>query len=224
MRLPSLYLHDFCTQLLHPTQQWVGQTNIAQQHLLLSECCPKCTQLLHPTQQWVGQTNIAQQHLSLSECFPKCVNCTSKTLCVAHRQWTVEQIEAAKKGTVVVLYASAYGNTAGMAQAISRGITKAGIAVETLNLEVDSVEDALEAMKKAKGFIIGSPTLGGHLPTQVSSPNIQLSEYNVQVAWHHTDGSCRTYCVEQAVRRNRMLARHGGVTGIEQKADLSIAT
>ena len=68
-----------------------------------------------------------------------------------------------------MLYASAYGNTAGMAQAISRGITKAGIGVETLNLEVDSVDDALKALKGAKGFIIGSPTLGGHLPTQVSS-------------------------------------------------------
>lgn len=80
----------------------------------------------------------------------------------------MEQIEHTKKGSVAVLYASAYGNTAGMAQAISRGITKAGIGVETLNLEVDSVDDALEAVKRAKGFIIGSPTLGGHLPTQVS--------------------------------------------------------
>ena len=79
----------------------------------------------------------------------------------------MEQVEHAKKGSVAVLYASAYGNTAGMAQAISRGITKAGIAVETLNLEVDSIDDALNAVKRAKGFIIGSPTLGGHLPTQV---------------------------------------------------------
>lgn len=83
------------------------------------------------------------------------------------RKWTTDQIENAKKGKIAVLYASAYGNTAGMAQAISRGITKAGIGVETLNLEEDSVDDALAAVKEAKGFIIGSPTLGGHLPTQV---------------------------------------------------------
>lgn len=88
---------------------------------------------------------------------------------VTCRDWTREQIETAKKGgKVAVLYASAYGNTAGMAQAISHGITKAGIAVETLNLEVDSVDDALKAVKESKGFIIGSPTLGGHLPTQAS--------------------------------------------------------
>ena len=33
---------------------------------------------------------------------------------------------AAARATVVVLYASAYGNTAALAQALSRGITKAG--------------------------------------------------------------------------------------------------
>ena len=73
-----------------------------------------------------------------------------------------------------MLYASAYGNTAGMAQAISRGITKAGVGVETLNLEVDSIDDALKAVKDAKGFIIGSPTLGGHLPTQVSPTSCHM--------------------------------------------------
>lgn len=87
----------------------------------------------------------------------------------SYQKWTTDQIENAKKGKIAVLYASAYGNTAGMAQAISRGITKAGIGVETLNLEEDSVDDALAAVKEAKGFIIGSPTLGGHLPTQVQT-------------------------------------------------------
>ena len=84
---------------------------------------------------------------------------------------------------MAVLYASAYGNTAGMAQAISRGITKAGIGVETLNLEVDSVDDALEAVKRAKGFIIGSPTLGGHLPTQVGSRDFVLSALCPSPVW-----------------------------------------
>ena len=84
---------------------------------------------------------------------------------------------------MAVLYASAYGNTAGMAKAISRGITKAGIGVETLNLEVDSVDDALEAVKRAKGFIIGSPTLGGHLPTQVSTWGFVVSALCPSPVW-----------------------------------------
>ena len=49
------------------------------------------------------------------------------------REWTQEQIAAAERGVVAVLYASAYGNTAALAQAISRGVTKAGaLAVHVL--------------------------------------------------------------------------------------------
>ncbi len=44
------------------------------------------------------------------------------------RGWTQAQIAAASEANVAVLYASAYGNTAALAQAISRGITKAGAA------------------------------------------------------------------------------------------------
>eukprot|EP01024_Parvocaulis_polyphysoides_P004206 TRINITY_DN11065_c0_g1_i6.p1 TRINITY_DN11065_c0_g1~~TRINITY_DN11065_c0_g1_i6.p1 ORF type:complete len:321 (-),score=50.35 TRINITY_DN11065_c0_g1_i6:340-1302(-) len=67
------------------------------------------------------------------------------------------------------MYASAYGNTAALAQAISRGITKAGVAVETVNLETATLEDTLKIMEKVDGFVVGSPTLGGHMPTQVSA-------------------------------------------------------
>lgn len=54
-----------------------------------------------------------------------------------------------------------------MAQAISRGIIKTGVGVETINLELESTEQALEVVRASKGFVIGSPTLGGHMPTQV---------------------------------------------------------
>jgi flavorubredoxin len=54
--------------------------------------------------------------------------------------WTAAQVKAAET-SVAVLYASAYGNTAALAQAISRGITKAGVGVETYNLEVSTVEE-----------------------------------------------------------------------------------
>jgi hypothetical protein len=43
-----------------------------------------------------------------------------------YADWTTQQAQAAGQSCVAVLYASAYGNTAGLAQAISRGITKAG--------------------------------------------------------------------------------------------------
>jgi flavorubredoxin len=66
-----------------------------------------------------------------------------------------------------VLYASAYGNTAALAQALARGVTKAGVGVDMLNLETETLENVTSAVTRGNGFLIGSPTLGGHMPTQV---------------------------------------------------------
>jgi flavorubredoxin/flavin reductase (DIM6/NTAB) family NADH-FMN oxidoreductase RutF len=85
----------------------------------------------------------------------------------AYRQWIQQQ--AAADLTVILIYASAYGNTATLAQAIARGITKAGVAVESINCEFTEPEEIRTAVEKADGFIIGSPTLGGHAPTPVQT-------------------------------------------------------
>ena len=45
-----------------------------------------------------------------------------------------------------------------------------GVGVETLNLENEELDDVVSAVKRCKGFVIGSPTLGGHMPTQASPP------------------------------------------------------
>ncbi|WP_404789933.1 diflavin flavoprotein [Altericista sp. CCNU0014] len=83
----------------------------------------------------------------------------------AYRTWS--QAQKAQELAVALLYASAYGNTATLAQAIARGITKSGVRVESINCEVSAPEEVQAAIEKADGFIIGSPTLGGHAPTQV---------------------------------------------------------
>ena len=54
-----------------------------------------------------------------------------------------------------MLYASAYGNTASLAQAISRGITKAGVGVEMVNLEQATLKEAEETLRSSQGFTIG---------------------------------------------------------------------
>lgn len=84
-------------------------------------------------------------------------------------EWTEAQVKASSEGFVAVMYASAYGNTASLAQAISHGITKSGVGVETINLEQVSVEEVEKVLEKAAGFVLGSPTLGGHLPTPVQT-------------------------------------------------------
>ena len=70
---------------------------------------------------------------------------------------------------VALLYASAYGNTAAVGQAIASGLTKGGVTVESINCEHASTTDIKEALERCAGFIIGSPTLGGHAPTQIQT-------------------------------------------------------
>jgi len=84
-----------------------------------------------------------------------------------YSNWAAAQVTALEASSVAVMYASAYGNTAALAQAISRGVTKGGVAVNTVNLELSSLDEVLAAVKGSDGFVIGSPTLGGHMPTQV---------------------------------------------------------
>ena len=85
----------------------------------------------------------------------------------AYRTWSQQQNTQDIK--VALLYASAYGNTATLAGAIARGITKAGVGVESINCEVAEPAEIQTAIEKSAGFIIGSPTLGGHMPTPVQT-------------------------------------------------------
>lgn len=85
----------------------------------------------------------------------------------AYQRWARDQNQTGI--TVALIYASAYGNTATLAQAIARGITKAGVGVESINCEFAAPTEIQEAVEKSTGFIIGSPTLGGHAPTQIQT-------------------------------------------------------
>jgi flavorubredoxin/flavin reductase (DIM6/NTAB) family NADH-FMN oxidoreductase RutF len=84
-----------------------------------------------------------------------------------YRQWSQQQKDKDLK--VALFYASAYGNTATLAQAIAKGITKADVAVELINCEFAEPTEIQAVVEKCDGFIIGSPTLGGHMPTQVQT-------------------------------------------------------
>ncbi|BBM97221.1 protein MpFLV1 [Marchantia polymorpha subsp. ruderalis] len=83
--------------------------------------------------------------------------------------WTYEKLKQSEEATVAVIYASAYGNTTALAQAISRGISKAGVGVDTLNVEICSTEELVASLQRCSGFVIGSPTLGGHMPTPIQN-------------------------------------------------------
>ncbi|MEO0803039.1 MAG: diflavin flavoprotein [Cyanobacteria bacterium J06642_2] len=84
-----------------------------------------------------------------------------------YRNWNRKQ--ASQTLSAAVLYASAYGNTAAMAQAIARGISKAGVTVESINCEFVQPAEIQAILEKTAGFAIGSPTIGGHVPTPVQT-------------------------------------------------------
>ncbi|MBW4489061.1 MAG: diflavin flavoprotein [Trichocoleus desertorum ATA4-8-CV12] len=85
----------------------------------------------------------------------------------AYQHWSQQQ--KSQELSVALLYASAYGNTATLAQAIARGITKAGVGVESINCEIAEPGEIQAAVEKCAGFIMGSPTLGGHAPTPIQT-------------------------------------------------------
>jgi flavin reductase (DIM6/NTAB) family NADH-FMN oxidoreductase RutF/flavodoxin len=90
-----------------------------------------------------------------------------RSLVADYRRWGRRQDQAT--ASVTLLYASAYGNTAAIADALARGLTGSGVRVESLNCEFASPEQLVAAIRSCGGLLIGSPTLGGHAPTPIVS-------------------------------------------------------
>jgi flavorubredoxin/flavin reductase (DIM6/NTAB) family NADH-FMN oxidoreductase RutF len=84
-----------------------------------------------------------------------------------YRQWCQQQAQLFLR--VALLYASAYGNTARMADAIAQSLNAAQIAVEAINCERIDPQALTDTLSQCDGFIIGSPTLGGHAPVQIQT-------------------------------------------------------
>lgn len=84
-----------------------------------------------------------------------------------YRQWCQQQEQQELK--VALLYASAYGNTAVLASAIAQGLIQSEVAVESINCEQAEPIEITNALEACDGFIIGSPTLGGHAPAQIQT-------------------------------------------------------
>ncbi|SAY38442.1 diflavin flavoprotein [Candidatus Synechococcus spongiarum] len=82
-----------------------------------------------------------------------------------YRRWG----EGQRRSTlsVALLFASAYGNTAALAAALGQGVAKAGVRVQSMNCEFSDADALRQAIHGSQALLIGSPTLGGHVPTPV---------------------------------------------------------
>jgi flavorubredoxin/flavin reductase (DIM6/NTAB) family NADH-FMN oxidoreductase RutF len=78
-----------------------------------------------------------------------------------YRQWSQEQAKSDK--TVAVFYVSDYGYSDRLSQSIAKGITKAGVAVETMDLKSAEPQELQEMVSHAAGLVISMPPASGDL-------------------------------------------------------------
>jgi flavorubredoxin/flavin reductase (DIM6/NTAB) family NADH-FMN oxidoreductase RutF len=90
-----------------------------------------------------------------------------RSLLADYRRWGESQGRSGL--TVTLLYASAYGNTAAIADALAQGVARSGVRVESINCEFAPSEQLIAAIRAGDALLIGSPTLGGHAPTPIVS-------------------------------------------------------
>lgn len=84
-----------------------------------------------------------------------------------YRQWC--QGQKSQDLNVALLYTSAYGNTGILANAIAQGLVQNDVNVQSVNCELADTAEITRIVEACDGIIIGSPTLGGHAPTQIQT-------------------------------------------------------
>ena len=72
-----------------------------------------------------------------------------------YRRWSQEKSQS--ETMVAVFYMSDYGYSDRLSQAISRGITKTGVAVEMMDLRSADPQDVNELVGRARGIVLGMP-------------------------------------------------------------------
>lgn len=86
-----------------------------------------------------------------------------------YRDWSQAQTKGEK--TVAVFYISDYGYSDRLCQSLAKGITKTGVAVETLDLKSADPQEVKELASSAVGIVIGTPPVSG-IHTQEITGNL----------------------------------------------------
>ncbi|MGL4772908.1 MAG: FprA family A-type flavoprotein [Clostridium sp.] len=74
-----------------------------------------------------------------------------------YKEWAVEEVVDNKK--VEIFYISAYGNTEEMANFLKKKLEEKGFSGDVHEITLMNLEDAVAKIEKAKGIMIGSPTI-----------------------------------------------------------------
>ena len=84
-----------------------------------------------------------------------------------YREWS--QAQAKQEQMVAVFYVAGYGYSDRLSQAIARGIAKAGIEVEMLDLVGSDPQDVRELTEQAAALVIGMPPASGVQASEAAS-------------------------------------------------------
>ncbi|MGB7439509.1 MAG: diflavin flavoprotein [Coleofasciculaceae cyanobacterium] len=84
-----------------------------------------------------------------------------------YRSWSKDQTKADK--SVIVFYMSDYGWCDRLSQAIARGITKTGVAVEMIDLKSADLQEVQEMVGRSAGIVIGMPPASNKTATAAMS-------------------------------------------------------
>ncbi|MBI5575984.1 MAG: FprA family A-type flavoprotein, partial [Deltaproteobacteria bacterium] len=68
---------------------------------------------------------------------------------------------------VAIVYASAYGNTAAMAEKVAEGVRAAGLVPVLMNAVEVPMEKIVDEFETAAGFLFGTPTLNANVPQPI---------------------------------------------------------
>ena len=104
---------------------------------------------------------------TIAPCHGPAIETSWRSLLKDYQRWGDQQDQTSLK--VALFFASAYGNTASIADSLAKGISSTGVKVESLNCEFTSPHELLAIINSADAYLIGSPTLGGHAPTPIVS-------------------------------------------------------
>ncbi|MGB7058626.1 MAG: diflavin flavoprotein [Geitlerinemataceae cyanobacterium] len=88
-----------------------------------------------------------------------------KELTERYRTWSKAQTKA--ETIVAVFYVADYGYSDRLSQAIARGITKTGVAVEMMDLKSADPQEVNELVSSAAGLVVGTPPASGPVATAI---------------------------------------------------------
>ena len=89
---------------------------------------------------------------------------------LSYLAWYEERASVLSRVTeknVAIVYASAYGNTASMAEKAAEGVRAAGLSATVMNSIEVPMHRMIDEIEKSAGFLIGTPTLNSNVPQPI---------------------------------------------------------